>query len=252
MELFHNAVVTEIYEPVTVSSKRGRSLTMENRDCYGLSFCTCGQITYRMHGAEFVSRPGFAVILPYGGNYTLHGDADGLFPLIDFDCKGLNIREITVLPLSKEAECIASYEQIKKDFLSGAHIRVYQNFYALLELVMLQQRGTQDPLGQVIEHMDAHFTDPTLTNSRLAALLGISEVYFRKLFLTHFGITPKQYILNLRIQKAKQLLTDTPYTVTAISELCGFGSLYHFCRAFKAKTGLTPTQYSEANKIYQI
>lgn len=252
MELFKNAVVTQIYEPVTVSSRRGRMLTMEGRDCYGLSFCTCGQITYRMNGKEFVSRPGFAVILPFGGNYTLHGDADGLFPLIDFDCKGLEIREITILPLTKEAECIAGYERIKQDFLTGSHLRVYQNFYGLLELVMSQQKSKQDPMFRVLEYIESHYTEPALTNDRLAALIGVSEVYFRKLFLSYCAVTPKQYILNLRIQKAKQLLTDTPYTVTAISELCGFSSLYHFCRAFKAKTGMTPTQYTEANKVYQI
>lgn len=252
MELFQNAVVTEIYEPVTVSSKRGRELNMENRDCYGLSFCTCGQITYRMNGKEFVSRPGFAVILPFGGTYTLHGDAEGLFPLLDFDCQGLNIHEIIILPLTRESECIALFEQIKKDHLSGAHMKVYQNFYALLELVMSQQETTRPPLAKISRYMENHFTDPSISNSSLAAMLGVSEVYFRKLFLSHFGVTPKQYILNLRIQKAKQLLTDTPYTVTAIAELCGFGSLYHFCRAFKAKVGMTPTQYAEANKVYRI
>ena len=252
MERFQNAVVTEIYEPVTVSSKRGRKLNMENRDCYGLSFCTSGQITYRMNGKEFVSRPGFAVILPYGGNYVLHGDADGLFPLIDFDCKGLDIREITILPLTKEAECIALYEQIKQAFLAGAHIRVYQHFYALLELVMSQQSRNKDPLMQITAYLEVNYNDPTLSNSHIAAQLGVSEVYCRKLFLSHLGVTPKQYVLNLRIQKAKQLLTGTSYTVTAIAELCGFGSLYHFCRAFKGKVGMTPTQYAETNKIYRI
>lgn len=252
MDIFKNAVVTEIYEPVTVSSKRGRKFKMQDRDCYGLSFCTSGQITYRMNGKEFVSRQGFAVLLPYGGTYSLHGDADGLFPLIDFDCKGLDIREITLLPLQNDTECVQLYEQIKKDFLSGEHIKVYRNFYALLDLVTSQQGKKQNPLSKISEHIERHYSDPALSNSSLAALLGVSEVYFRKLFLSHYGVTPKQYILNLRIQKAKQLLTDTPYTVTAISELCGFGSLYHFCRAFKTKVGLTPTQYAEANRIYKI
>ena len=35
-------------------------------------------------------------------------------------------------------------------------------------------------------------------------------------------------------------------------EECGFSSVYHFCRAFKNKTGMTPTEYANLNKIYQI
>ena len=74
----------------------------------------------------------------------------------------------------------------------------------------------------------------------------------RKLFLSYYHITPKQYVLDIRIRKAKQLLCDTPFSVTAIAEECGFSSVYHFCRVFKEKTGFTPTEYANLNKIYQI
>jgi len=56
----------------------------------------------------------------------------------------------------------------------------------------------------------------------------------------------------MRIQKAKSLLTNGTHTITAVSEECGFSSLYHFCRAFKEKTGMTPTEYAKDSKIYQI
>jgi len=72
------------------------------------------------------------------------------------------------------------------------------------------------------------------------------------MFLLHYDITPKQYILNARIRRAKQLLCDTPLTVTAIAEKCGFSSVYHFCRSFKQHTGQTPTEYAVKNKINQI
>ncbi|MFQ9800805.1 MAG: helix-turn-helix domain-containing protein [Clostridia bacterium] len=53
-------------------------------------------------------------------------------------------------------------------------------------------------------------------------------------------------------KRAKSLLTNGTHTITSISEECGFSSLYHFCRVFKDKTGMTPTEYAKAGKIFQI
>ena len=54
------------------------------------------------------------------------------------------------------------------------------------------------------------------------------------------------------LTEAKQLLVDTTLAVTDISSACGFSSLYHFCRYFKNKTGMTPTEYAKQNRIFQI
>ena len=49
------------------------------------------------------------------------------------------------------------------------------------------------------------------------------------------------------IEKAKQLLIARSCNVEDVAEQCGFSSVYHFCRTFKTRTGMTPTQYSRAN-----
>ena len=102
------------------------------------------------------------------------------------------------------------------------------------------------------KYIEENIFNPDLSNAILTKQARISEVYLRKLFLSQYNTTPKQYILNIRINKAKQLLTDTPFTITAISEECGFKSLYHYCRIFKAKTGLTTTQYAKLNKTFLL
>ena len=97
-----------------------------------------------------------------------------------------------------------------------------------------------------------NYGDATLTNASLAAKCNVSEVYFRKLFTRHFGISPKQFIIDLRIQKAKQLLAEGAWSVSVVSETCGFSNPYHFCRLFKKRTGITPSEYRKANLIYEI
>ena len=68
----------------------------------------------------------------------------------------------------------------------------------------------------------------------------VSEVYFRKLFLKHMNTSPKQYIIDIRLQKAKQLLAEGVFSISAISEKCGFSNPYHFCRIFKDRIGIPP------------
>ena len=66
------------------------------------------------------------------------------------------------------------------------------------------------------------------------------------------GIAPKQYILDLRLESAKQLLSNTLLSVAEVGEACGFPNPYHFSRTFKSATGLTPSVYRRNNKIEMV
>lgn len=253
MELFENAVVTHINEPITVYSCSGRNVKITNRENYGLSFCTSGQITYTIDGKKIVSNKNNVVFLPKGRSYTLHGDKDGYFPLINFDCLNFNCNTITALPLSNTESCLKDYEKLKSLFLfKETEFEKFSVFYELLNKISKQQSAKSNTVLPIIEYIEKNFSNPMISNTYLADKIGISEIYLRKLFKTQYGITPKQYLIDIRIKKAYQLLTDTDFTVTAISEQCGFTSVYHFCRAFKEKTGFTPTEYAKQFKIYKI
>ena len=253
MGILDNLVITDIETPIVVHSEKGRKFQMTNRQSYGLSLCISGQITYTMNGENYISDQNKAVLLPKGGTYSLQGDKEGLFPVVNFECENFNCDEIVVVPLENSQGCIKDFETLKDLFLHDkSHLKIYSAFYALLDKVSSANSQKQYPLAFAIKYIAENIQSPELSNTCLARQIGISEVYLRKLFLARYNITPKQYILDIRIQKAKQMLINTPFTVTAISEECVFSSLYHFCRAFKKKTGMTPTKYAKLNKIYQI
>ena len=251
MSVFKDAVITKIEPPVTVFSERGRKMVMQDRPFWGISFCLEGQITYTHNGQNFVSKKGTAILLPKGGNYLLNGDKEGLFPLINFDCDNLNLDTFVVFPLSDALSYIHDYNLLSGCFLfDNKKLKQFQLLYGILEHLDLEQ--SKNPLSPITSYIENHISDSSISNKILAEKMHISEVYLRKLFLNNLCTTPKQYILDLRINKAKQLLTDSNFNVTKISENCGFSSLYHFCRIFKEKTGVTPTEYSKHNRIYQI
>jgi len=251
LSLFKNTVITNIYPTTTVFSEKGRKAITKNRLCWGLSFCIEGQITYTQNGKTFVSNAKNAVLLPKGATYSLSGDKEGLFPVINFECSNLTADTIVIFPLSDAKSYIKDYKILSNCFLfDNKKLKQFQLLYNIMERLDFEQ--SKKPLFSIINYIETHISDNSITNEILAQKMNISEVYLRKLFLSNLSITPKQYILDLRIKKAKKLLADSNYTVTKISERCGFSSPYHFCRIFKEKTGMTPTQYAKFNKIYQI
>ncbi len=78
----------------------------------------------------------------------------------------------------------------------------------------------------------------------------ISRNYLYTMFQKEFGVSPKEYLLSLRIEKAKDLLCDTSFdlTVGQIAFATGFTDPLYFSRIFRKKTGITPQQYKKARR----
>ena len=78
---------------------------------------------------------------------------------------------------------------------------------------------------------------------KVASICGYSPSYFSRSFRKYFGINFVQYLLQVRLDNAKQLLKSSSMTVAEISEKTGFQSLSYFSTIFKRETGLSPNQY---------
>ncbi|MBR6682255.1 MAG: helix-turn-helix transcriptional regulator [Clostridia bacterium] len=253
MNILENLVFTDIKTPGVVHSEKGRDFKMEKRVFWGLSLCLSGQITYTMNGKRFVSDKNVAVLLPKGGTYTLYGDKEGLFPVINFNCNGLDSDEIMVFPLSDPEACISDFNALTAMFgRNESRLKIYGVFYELLNRVSTAKEQKNRLLEAVFHYVEKNISDLDLSNEILAKQVGISEVYLRKLFMNYCGTTPKQYVLDMRIKMAKQQLVSTSSSISDIAEGCGFSSVYHFCRSFKQRVGLTPTQYATSNRVYKI
>lgn len=77
----------------------------------------------------------------------------------------------------------------------------------------------------------------------LAQELKVSYSSFRHTFQQHTGSSPHQYLLELRLVRARNLLTQTGQSIKEIARQAGFDDEHYFCRFFKVKTGLTPGQW---------
>lgn len=252
MNIINKITVTDIKELLTVLSPKGRNETIKNRKSYGLSFCTEGKITYEIGGRQAVSDEKHAVILPKGQSYSLRGDKTGKFPVINFDCREFLCNEVISLPIQSSNTYIKDFEKMKAlSLFEENRAKMMSVFYNMLHRLSTES-SVHDAILPAIRYIESNYQNPKLSNAELAEKCNISEVYFRKIFTETYKTTPKQFIVDIRINKAKQLLSDGFLNIGAVAEECGFSNQYHFCRLFKEKTGFTPTEYIKRNRVYKI
>jgi AraC-like DNA-binding protein len=103
-----------------------------------------------------------------------------------------------------------------------------------------------DPTGQLIDKARFLMRESLESNmdmEKLAKQLPMGYSTFRKLFKEQTGLPPNQYHLNLRLDKAKELLETTALTINEIAYQAGFDSVFYFSKIFKKKNKCSPTAY---------
>ena len=76
-------------------------------------------------------------------------------------------------------------------------------------------------------------------------MCNVSEAYFRRIFTEKYGISPKEYIINMRIDYAKQLLRSGQMSVSDTARACGYFEESHFSREFSKRVGVSPCEYKK-------
>jgi AraC family transcriptional regulator len=103
-------------------------------------------------------------------------------------------------------------------------------------------QGDRGRLKRVIDYIEASL-DQTISNSDLAALAGMSEFHFIRMFQKTTGQSPYKYLSARRLQRARVLIATGQAPVDQIATACGFTSVAGFNRAFRRATGHTPRTF---------
>jgi len=97
-------------------------------------------------------------------------------------------------------------------------------------------------LRQLTDYIHTHLSQ-NMGLEELAQLVNLSSHHFGKLFKESMGITIHQYVLQCRVDRAKELLADQKLSLAAIAQTVGFYDQSHFTNVFRRQTKLTPRQY---------
>jgi len=136
---------------------------------------------------------------------------------------------------------IKSIEQIKTEmtriFTSAV---TFRNSQANHERALIVQ--------QAKAYIDNHFVDPELKMNLVALKFNISPSHFSTIFHQEIGVTFRDYIGKLRINRAKELLRTTNLKCSDVGYKSGFNDSHYFSHVFKKKTGLPPRQFREQDQ----
>ena len=166
---------------------------------------------------------------------------------------------------------------LQKDFYFKTNIlqntTLYTTLYNLFQTILHQDAvNVEDELKAIMKNMFKRYTSKntqqesktvlniktyinqnsasTISVDDLASYVGYNKSYLIRFFKKEVGLTPQQYILNIKVNKAKELLTyANKESLTSISLDAGFFDQSHFNRNFKGLFGSTPKQYKKVNIV---
>ena len=102
-------------------------------------------------------------------------------------------------------------------------------------------------IAPAVQYIESRYNE-NVSVDYLAELCALSKPHLFRLFKNQLGVSPIEYRNRLRIERAKELLSDGECSISEISQILGFESVYYFSRIFKAHTNYPPSLYSSFKK----
>lgn len=227
-----------------------------------------GEITITLEQANYKFGPGHMLYLPAGIIHSFESSAsfgERLIAMIGPKnpiLKKLGRPSPVLLPLSQLIKEILFYLLLHpKTSNSKSLVAVFTETLAeLLEGRSASSNFSTDHMGgkirdarirKVISFIQENFSE-SISNEDLARTAGLSSRNLNRLMLQETGLTPKQFLISSRIEKAQELLLKPGASVTEVAFEVGYGSLSQFISAFRAQTGQLPSEVTRFGRKPKI
>jgi AraC family transcriptional regulator len=219
------------------------------------------------------SKPGDVTLIPRGKAVSYRTDGEVEFATLHFPNQGL--RKGLGAALSRVQAChfavpddyivssVRTLMQVARAPSTASSAYVGALFEALtLHIAHLIEEGEQRParlvqvsqvgnirptIDKVLQQIDRQLAEK-LTLQSLAEMAGVCRTIFAEQFAKRMGCAPHQYIIQRRIERAKELLMEGRMSVTDIAYEVGFSGQSHLSTTFRATTGQSPSQYVAAQR----
>lgn len=141
----------------------------------------------------------------------------------------------------QKRDCYELFVKIKLQTIFAEILRNYDYIDRQQARRPLRQEDVAQ-LNEVVRYIDEHL-DGEIRLADLAAIAHVSPAYFSTLFKRYNGLSPVEYVVRRRVQRAVELIRTTQDNLTDIAMACGFNNSTNFYKAFRKVTGRTPVYY---------
>lgn len=206
---------------------------------------------YILHGGEGDE----LVFMPLGSDFACY------LILYKADCKSPEDRESfnmsyaftphALLPLQEKCHAMNHLWQQATPMDKLQAQSVFLPFvYELMRQIRTSATEHSRPnmVTEAIRYIHDHYRE-SITAEELAGRYGCSASYLSRLFKSHIGVGPIEYLIHVRIHKSKQFLLRSEARIQEIASSVGYADVYYFSRLFKKHTGCSPLQFREENRL---
>ena len=144
------------------------------------------------------------------------------------------------------------FENIMKvaRMLPNRYCKICANLYNVFAFLIDNKHKISEPeaysgeyyLLRALDFIDIYYNDK-ISIEKISEHLGITRKYLYNIFKKYTDISPKDYIVYYRMEKASKLLLEGNITVESVASLVGYLNQFHFAKEFKKIVGKTPTEY---------
>lgn len=235
---------------------RGYSLTVKERHFHGLILIINGEFEMAVNGQLFRATPG-SILMPRKGDaykisakqecgveyvvisYSLESDDLDLAPYHDriFSCEHPGRYHSL---FEKVARVYESNNVCAKPWLRALVQEIICNIFR--DSYPSPAFSEQNPVDKAKKYIECNY-HLDLSAEAISEAAGLSPSYLRACFKKSGKESPIHYLNRIRIEHAKEMLDAEAFSLSEISEACGFKNVYYFNRVFKNFTGISPGRY---------
>lgn len=159
----------------------------------------------------------------------------------------INAEDTVLATFNRAMQAIRANRPALQQILAGATANLMGLIYSARQGRPAADAQTANVIEQAISRIQNEF-DCDLSMKDLAQELGASYSWFRHTFTAHTGLSPHQYLLELRLVRARHLLAETECSIKEIATQTGFEDELYFSRLFRQKLAVTPSQWRSRSR----
>lgn len=122
--------------------------------------------------------------------------------------------------------------------------KLYEFMSLMLDSSSLPEKKENAYLTTATRYIKAYYSED-ITVDKIASHVGVSRKYLFIIFKNSLGVSPKDYIVDYRIKKAREFLLNEELTIGSIAYSVGYSDPLNFSKIFKKKTGVSPKEYRQ-------
>jgi len=238
-----------------------KKFTFTTKTYFILHYILAGQGTLEIEEKTYKLKKGNAFIIPPGFSPHYYPDKDDPWTYVWIGFGGFNAEQYMeranltindpVIHDDNEQTIRYLMEHIHQSFLDAGHLDLnclglgYQVIANLLKIGHRIDEGVSQPQRHVNAAKDFILNNFqfNITVNDIASNVGVTTNYLANIFKTIIGVSPKQYLTNIRITRACNLLRVNAYQIKEIAKLVGYPNQLHFSSSFKKIIGVSPLEY---------